>query len=99
MRLKGYDYSSVGAYFITLCTFQRQCRSGQIIDGAMQLNQCGQIAAEEWLQSSAIRQEIDFDRWVIMPNHLHGIVLINLTRPVVANGRLPLPRTRHSHSR
>ena len=85
IRLKGYDYSSTGAYFITLCTFQRQCLFGQIIDGVMQLNDLGTIVAEEWRQSSTIRQEVDFDQWVIMPNHLHGIVLINATDPVGAN--------------
>jgi REP element-mobilizing transposase RayT len=88
IRLQGYDYSSAGAYFITLCTFQRQCLFGQIIDGAMQLNECGQIVAEEWLHSSTVRQEIDFDQWVIMPNHLHGIVLINPTHPVGAHNRV-----------
>lgn len=102
IRLKGYDYSSAGAYFITLCTFQRQCLFGQIIDGTMQLNEFGKIVAAEWLQSSTIRQEIDFDRWVIMPNHLHGIVLIDPIHPmgshgrVGANGRLPLRCTDHS---
>ncbi|WP_204141832.1 transposase [Halomicronema sp. CCY15110] len=88
IRLQGYNYSSAGAYFITLCTFQRQCLFGQIIDGVMQLNECGQIVFEEWLNSSSIRQEIEFDQWVIMPNHLHGIVLIT---PVGAHGRAPLP--------
>lgn len=90
IRLKGYDYSSAGAYFITLCTFQRQCLFGRITDGTMQLNESGQIVAEEWRQSSIIRQEIEFDQWVIMPNHLHGIVLINPTHPVRAHGRAPL---------
>ncbi|NEP19145.1 MAG: hypothetical protein F6J97_19980 [Leptolyngbya sp. SIO4C1] len=79
IRLKGYDYSSAGAYFITLCTFQRQHLFGQITDSTMRLNEFGQIVAEEWMQSTIIRQEIDFDQWVIMPNHLHAIVLINPT--------------------
>ncbi|NEQ47293.1 MAG: hypothetical protein F6K00_28640 [Leptolyngbya sp. SIOISBB] len=99
IRLKGYDYSSAGAYFVTLCTFQRQCLFGQITDGTMQLNEFGQIVAEEWRHSSTIRQEIDFDQWVIMPNHLHGIVAINPVgahNRVGANGRLPLQRTGHS---
>ena len=77
IRLKGYDYSSPGAYFITLRTYQRQCLFGQIVDGEMQLNPFGQIVADEWIRSVEIRQEIDFDAWVIMPNHIHGIVVIN----------------------
>ncbi len=96
IRLKDYDYSSAGAYFVTICTFQRQCLFGQIVDGAMQLNEIGQIVAEEWLQSRMIRKEIDFDQWVIMPNHLHGIILIEPTNPVGANGCLPI-RENHSH--
>jgi putative transposase len=96
IRLKGYDYSSGGAYFVTICTFQRQCLFGQIVDGAMQLNEIGQIVVEEWLQSRTMRKEIDFDQWVIMPNHLHGIVLIEPTDPVGANGRLPTQED-HSH--
>ncbi len=89
LRLKGYDYSAAGAYFITICTFQRQCLFGQVVEGEMQLNEFGQIVAEEWLHSKEIRQEIDFDEWVIMPNHLHGIVLIESIDPVGANGCLP----------
>jgi len=96
IRRKGYDYSSGGAYFVTLCTFQRQCLFGQIVDGEMQLNEIGQIVVEEWLQSRMIRKEIDFDQWVIMPNHLHGIVLIEPTDPVGANGCLPTKED-HSH--
>jgi REP element-mobilizing transposase RayT len=90
IRLKGYDYASGGAYFVTICTFRRHCLFGQIVDGEMQLNEIGHIVAEEWLQSRMMRKEIDFDQWVIMPNHLHGIVLINPINPVGANDRLPL---------
>jgi len=92
IRLEGYNYSSGSAYFVTICTFQRQCLFGQIVDGEMQPNEIGQIVAEEWLQSRMIRKEIDFDQWVIMPNHLHGIVLIELIDPVGVNDRLPLQR-------
>ena len=89
IRLKGYDYSAAGAYFITICAFQRQCLFGQVVNGEIQLNEFGQMVAEEWLHSKEIRQEIDFDAWVIMPNHLHGIVLIESIDPVGANGCLP----------
>jgi putative transposase len=89
IRLKGYDYSSAGSYFITICTYERECLFGDIFDGEMQLNQYGQIIAEEWQRSSVIRQEIELDLWVVMPNHFHGIVII--TDNVGANGRSPLP--------
>ncbi|MGB3138135.1 MAG: transposase [Nodosilinea sp.] len=93
IRLKGYDYSAAGAYFITICAFQRHCLFGQIVEGEMQLNEFGQIVAEEWLHSKEIRQEIDFDAWVIMPDHLHGVVLIESINPEGANNHLPLRQT------
>jgi putative transposase len=94
IRLKGHDYPAAGMYFITLCTYRRECLFGEIADGIMQLNPLGKIVADEWLRSSEIRQKIGFDAWVIMPNHLHGIVVIETTAElsggVGANGRLPL---------
>ncbi|MGD1716047.1 transposase [Dapis sp. BLCC M172] len=93
LRLKGYDYSKAGAYFITICTYNRQTLFGEIIDGKMQLNQLGEVVAEEWERSAQMRQEIELDYSVIMPNHLHGIVIINnvgANDNVGANGRSPL---------
>jgi REP element-mobilizing transposase RayT len=100
IRLKGYDYSSVGAYFITICAYQRACLFGEIVDGMMQLNEFGQIVADEWLKSSEIRREIALGEWVVMPNHIHGIVFIQPVEShnpvgandngVGANGRSPL---------
>jgi putative transposase len=77
IRLKGYDYSHTGVYFITLCTYDRECLFGEIVRGTMQLNKFGEIVAEEWLKSVEIRQEIELDNWVIMPNHFHAIVIID----------------------
>ncbi len=96
IRLKGYDYSAAGAYFITLCTYQRQCLFGEIMDGAMHLSPYGKIVQEEWMQSSTIRQEIELDGWVIMPDHMHGIVMItHHDINVGAHGRVPphVPQT------
>ncbi len=94
IRLKGYDYAQPGAYLLTLCTYQRQCLFGEIREGRMYLNQIGNIVAQEWMRSSKIRQEIELDEWVIMPNHLHGIVIITDTKTdaniVGAHGRAPL---------
>ncbi len=76
IRLKGYNYAQPGAYFVTLCTYQRHCWFGEIRDGQMGLNQIGKIVAQEWLYSAQLRQEIQLDEWIIMPNHLHGIIII-----------------------
>lgn len=88
IRLKGYDYSQAGAYFVTLCTHNRECLFGKIVDGEMRLNELGHIVCEEWLRSAEIRPEIMLDAFVVMPNHLHGIVIFT---PVGAHGRAPLP--------
>lgn len=76
IRLPGYDYSQSGAYFVTICAYQRQCLFGNVVDGRMVLNQYGAIVADEWQKSSVIRQEIELDGWMVMPNHFHGIVII-----------------------
>ena len=83
IRLKGYDYSQAGYYFVTICCYQRQCLFGKIIDGVMQLNRYGAMVQDEWLKSSVIRVEIKLDEYIVMPNHFHGIVIIN---PVGAKG-------------
>ena len=76
IRLRGYDYSQSGAYFVTICTHERQRLFGEIQRVQMALNQIGKIAAQEWLSSATIRREIELDVWVIMPDHIHGIVII-----------------------
>jgi putative transposase len=78
-RLQGYDYSGSGVYFITICAYQRQHLFGQVRDGVMELNSIGQIVAEEWQMSAQIRQEVTLGNWVVMPNHFHGIVILDRT--------------------
>ena len=76
-RLKGYDYSSEGAYFITICAKDRECLFGEIINEKIVLNDLGKIAFDEWQKTEKIRQNILIDEFVIMPNHLHGILIVN----------------------
>ena len=76
IRLSSYDYSRAGAYFITVCTAGRRLLFGEVIDNEVKLNALGKIAAEEWSKSAQIRAEIELDVWVVMPNHIHGIVVI-----------------------
>lgn len=77
IRLRNYDYSQPGCYFLTICTHKKQCWFGEIQNDRMCLNQIGKIVAEEWLNTPQIRLNFQLDQWVIMPNHLHGIVIIN----------------------
>jgi REP element-mobilizing transposase RayT len=76
VRLRGYDYSQPGEYFVTLCTEEMKALFGCVVNGRMELNAFGEIADQEWRQSSIIRHELELDDWVVMPNHVHGIVRI-----------------------
>jgi len=74
IRLKGYDYALAGLYFITLCCHNRACLFGKIENGRMILNEYGHIAYNEWLKTTEIRNNVELGEFVIMPNHIHGIV-------------------------
>ncbi len=76
IRLRNYDYSRAGVYFITVCTKGQELLFGEVNDGEVELSEFGRMAAEEWLNSARIRIEIELDAWIVMPNHIHGIVII-----------------------
>ena len=85
-RYKNWDYRKNGYYFITICTQNRQHFFGEIEDGKMELNKIGEVVHAEWYASEKIRQHIYLDEFVIMPNHIHGIVIIdNDGRDVLQN--------------
>ncbi|MGB8645104.1 MAG: hypothetical protein WCF84_07695 [Anaerolineae bacterium] len=88
IRLKGYDYSQPGAYFITLVTNDRECLFGEIVNGEMRLSECGRIVQEEWLRTAKIRPNVQLDEFVIMPNHFHAVLIITDATHVGANGSL-----------
>lgn len=75
IRLKDYDYTQAGAYFVTICTWEREYLFGEVIDGLMSLNAYGQIVEDEWLKTAVIRRQVELDGFVIMPNHIHAIVV------------------------
>ncbi|MBU0507410.1 transposase [bacterium] len=76
IRLRAYDYTRAGVYFVTLCTHDRKAMFGEIRDGMMHANTVGEIIVEEWFRSKEIRVEIELDEFVLMPNHIHGLVVI-----------------------
>ena len=76
IRLKGYDYTNTGAYFITICTHQKVCLLGDIVNGEMQLNAYGRVVEFEWFKTAELRGNIVLDAFVIMPNHVHGTIII-----------------------
>jgi len=77
IRIKDYDYSREGLYFITICTFNHKCLFGYIDNDEMILNEFGKITCHEWLQTGEIRKNVVLQEFVIMPNHMHGILEIN----------------------
>lgn len=76
IRLKGYDYSQAGAYFITIVTQDRACLFGEVVDGAMRLNEYGRIVEFTWHDLVNHVAGIVLDAFVVMPNHVHGIVIL-----------------------
>jgi REP element-mobilizing transposase RayT len=76
IRLERYDYSQAGAYFITLCTQDWKCLFGKIINHVMQTNETGQIVSDSWQWLEKQYDHVELDEWIIMPNHVHGIILI-----------------------
>ncbi len=76
IRLKGYDYTQNGAYFVTIVTYQRQHLFGEIVNGIMKLNEWGEIARREWFKTAELRPYVELydDEFVVMPNHAHGII-------------------------
>jgi REP element-mobilizing transposase RayT len=85
IRLADYDYSQAGAYYVTICSHQRRCLFGVVKDGRVRLSRIGNIVAGEWLRSCEVRPEVTLDAWVIMPNHVHGIIIVG------AHGNAPPP--------
>ena len=79
IRLKGYDYTQVGAYFITVCSYGRLNLFGQASSEGVHLNEFGSLVEAEWLKTGAVRSNVDLDEYVIMPNHFHGILIISGT--------------------
>jgi len=96
IRLRGYDYSQVGAYFFTVCTQDRTCLFGEVADDQMQLNEVGRMVAAEWDRLMDRFPTIELDAFVVMPNHIHGIVVISFadarSDSGVGAGLVPAPR-------
>lgn len=77
IRIKDYNYTESGAYFVTICALNRQCLFGKIIDSAMILSEAGRIVEKEWLNVEVARCNVKLDLFVVMPNHFHAILWID----------------------
>lgn len=112
VRLRGYDYTQPGAYFVTLCTHQRECMFGDITEGVMRLNVLGRVVQTCWQALPQHFHAVELDAFAIMPNHVHAVICI-VDRPTSCRGKaspigsgvsknsigdaLPLPRDRGSN--
>jgi putative transposase len=88
IRLKNYDYSQAGAYFVTICTQGRECLLGEVVDASLFLNQYGVIVEQVWQQIPDHFSSVTLDAAVVMPNHFHGIiVIVDESLPIHKNSR------------
>jgi len=77
IRLRGYDYSHPGAYFLTICKHKYGSAFGEILDGKMKLNECGHIISACWHNLPEYHPHVTLNAFIVMPNHVHVIVVIN----------------------
>ena len=88
IRLQGYDYSQAGAYFVTIVTYQRDCLFGKIENQIMMLNDFGKIADECWRAIPEHFPFVELGSHVIMPNHAHGVIVINDVNDDIGRGAI-----------
>jgi putative transposase len=102
MRLKEYDYTQVGGYFVTVVAFRRERIFGEIVEGRMILNPLGRIVQRCWEEIPGHFPQVTVDAFVVMPNHVHGILFLHedlthmgeTTLPPTRRGEISLPPTR-----
>ena len=84
IRLRGWDYTAAAAYSVTIVTHERDMLFGEIVGGEVVLSTFGHVAAEEWARTAAVRANVELDEFVVMPNHIHGIVWVTSRPPDAA---------------
>ncbi len=76
IRLKGYEYTQAGGYFVTICTSQRECLFGEVINGEMRLSRYGETVQFNWNILPKRYPNVELDAFIVMPNHVHGIIVL-----------------------
>src|SRR5215210_8089620 len=76
IRMNGYDYTRDGAYLVTICTQDRVRLFGTVVNGYMQMNECGREVANCWMWLAERYLYVHLDQWIVMPDHIHGIVVV-----------------------
>jgi REP element-mobilizing transposase RayT len=88
IRLKGYDYSQAGGYYVTIVTWHRECLFGEVVNKEMILNKVGKIVEWEWLELPKRFSYIELGAYMVMPNHFHGILFIHETVGATRQGQI-----------
>ncbi len=89
IRIPGYDYSSAGYYFVTLCVQLKRCLFGRVIDDHVELSPAGKMVDDVWRNLPSVYPGVEQDYYEVMPNHLHGILVLT-GEPVADRGGRPL---------
>ena len=87
-RLPGWDYGNVGYYYVTICTKNRAHFFGDVVAEDLILSRIGEIVAEEWLQTEILRDNVRLDEWIIMPNHMHLILVITYRIDAIVENKM-----------
>jgi putative transposase len=88
IRLQGYDYSQAGAYYITMVAWHRECLFGEVVNGEMMLSKFGLVAKQQWEKLPKRFPNIELGAYMIMPNHMHGNILIIDGRGTAENPKI-----------
>lgn len=92
LRLRGHDYAASGGYFVTICSRGRACLFGGIDDGAIYLSPIGEIVSGCWLEIPQHFPDAELDEWIVMPNHIHGILILHGRGEAFASRRSSAPQ-------
>jgi REP element-mobilizing transposase RayT len=92
IRLRSCDYAQAGAYFVTLCTHDRMCLLGSVVEGDMRLNDAGQFLQATWEALPDHYPHVELDEFVVMPNHVHGIIVLDFTATITRHGLAEIVR-------
>ena len=91
IRLRDFDYGDAGAYFVTMCSWRRECLFGDVVDGAVRLNELGMVVRDFWTAVPQHFPHVELDEFVIMPNHVHVLFwIVDENPPVGATHASPL---------
>lgn len=89
IRLQGYDYTRIGAYYITIVAWRRGCLFGEVAEGEMKLSKFGLVAKQQWEKLPKRFPNIELGAYMVMPNHMHGIIMITNGRGTAGNPNDP----------